>query len=223
MYFSKPNSDRPGFTQHHFSLLKVQQRVQQKNGAGFTLIELLISIAIVGILSAMMFSNFSKEKDRNALKGFVQQLQTDLQGAQINAQGGVQTTGVTSLLGYGISLNGSGYTVFAGQNITARYDTPLSPTLPDIITRTVNIPTGTGVLISKFDGINSTGTVIGGSRLDVQYLTPNGSAKIAYNNGFTDFNSAIIYINSTKLNVCYAITVTAGVGTISQKQLASSC
>lgn len=185
----------------------------------FTLIELLISIAIVGILSAMMFNNFAKEKDRNAIKGIVHKLQTDLQGIQTNAQSGVQTTGATSLLGYGIAIptGGATYRVFAEQNNSGRYDV-VDPA--DISLRVVTLPTG--VTVSKITGIPASTTVTTYTGLDVLYKTPNGTATIT-NPGYGALSSAVIYIKSTKLNLCYAITVTAGVGTISQKQLSASC
>ena len=47
-----------GFTQHHFSKLRVTgQLTIKKSGAGFTLIELLVVVAIIGLLSTIILVN----------------------------------------------------------------------------------------------------------------------------------------------------------------------
>lgn len=210
---------RRGFTQPHFFtpiVVPLKFRFARKSGAGFTLVELLISIAITGFLAALMFNNFSKEKDRNALKTTVHQLQTEIQKMQTNAQGGVVTgTGVP--LGYGVNIpsagasSGTSFIVFADQ---AGNDFRRNSGDTDI--RTYTLPTG--VVIKKITDGSSTIY----NRLDVVFATPNGTAIITGSTGSAP-SVAVIFIQSTKLNVCYAITVTANVGTVSQRQLATPC
>lgn len=211
-----------GFTQHHFFspiVASLKFRFESKSGAGFTLVELLISIAITGFLAALMFNNFSKEKDRNALKTTVHQLQTEIQKMQTNAQGGVVTgSGVPK--GYGVYIpqagsSGSSIVVFADQA-----GTDFRHNSGDTDIRTYTLPTG--VTINKL----SNGSAASYTTLDIVFATPNGTAKVTGNiapsNADTP-NVASIYIKSSKLNVCYAITVTKDVGTVSQRQLTSSC
>ena len=188
-------------------LLPSKQRVSKKSGAGFTLIELLISIAIVGILSALMFSNFSQEKDRNDLKTTVHQLQTDFQTMQTNAQGGV-VMGASVPAGYGINLTSTtSYILYAdnspalGDNkYTAGSDTPV---------RTTSFPSSTGVSISK---------ITPSTAKNIIFSSPNGTAKITDSDGSSVTSPVVLFLKSTKLNVCYSITITAGVGTVSQKK-----
>ncbi len=206
-----------GFTQHHFVNmtrtqpiktlgnieLKYKLHLHRQSGAGFTLIELLIVIAITGILTAMMFSDFSKEKDRNAIKAAVHQLQTDIQAMQTNAQGGVVTGGVVPK-GYGVYLNKSQsyYLLFADldnfgwKSLTG--DTKLQQrALPA--------------------GVNITGLEIY-SDMNIVFTSPNGNAALAATGGGA-ISVVTVTIKSDKLSICYAITVTANVGTVSQRRL----
>lgn len=63
---------------------------RSKCGTGFTLIELLIVIAIIGILSTIIFSNFAQEKKRGDIKSAADALAADLQAMQADAQGGIR-------------------------------------------------------------------------------------------------------------------------------------
>lgn len=174
----------------------------------FTLLELMITIAISGIITAMMFSNFAAEKDRNNLKASVRQLQVDLQAAQTNAQSGILDNGVTTR-GYGIWLRAgdSSYTQFSDQDGNLLHAGAGSE---DRLTR--NFPSG--VVIKKVCGSTAAGTTA-----DMVFTRPSGMATTYCGSAQP---STTIIIGSGKLSVCYAITVVANVGTVSQRQV-SSC
>ncbi|MEK7637055.1 MAG: hypothetical protein AAB402_01515 [Patescibacteria group bacterium] len=191
----------------------------------------MISIAIIGILTAIIFTNFSQEKDRNALKSAVHQLQTDLQAMQTNAQGGV-LTGNTVQNGYGIYFNKAnflpsppnpssryGYILFADATTdTLGYlENPSTPS-PDTNINTRVFPLG--ISIPRL--ADAVGTSY--SRVDLVFVKPDGRASI---NAFKESGgndtptSVTVTLKSAKLDICYAITVTANVGTVSKRQLAS--
>jgi prepilin-type N-terminal cleavage/methylation domain-containing protein len=168
---------------------------------GFTLLELMISIAITGILTAMVFTNFSQEKERNALKNAINQIQTDLQAAQASAQGGVLYNGAVQL-GYGVSLttNGTSHTTYRIDTVNSR---------PTVLTRTY--ATNGGVQIVAISGLQSPHTT-----MNIDYAVPSGNASLTDGPA-----STTITLKNTKLNICYAITVTSYVGTVSQRRLTS--
>lgn len=171
----------------------------------------MISIAIIGILTAIIFTNFSQEKDRNALKSAVHQLQTDLQAMQTNAQAGVVTSGYT-VGGYGLWLtmsNVDSYKLFVDvQGTTLNLYDSGDPTLTDR-----RLPAN--VIILRLSGVSNSF-----DWANVVYRTPNASAVFSIDH---DQISSIltIVLKHTTLNVCYAVTVTANVGTVSKRQLAS--
>lgn len=174
----------------------------------FTLLELMITIAISGIITAMMFSNFASEKDRNNLKAAVRQLQVDLQASQTSAQSGILDNGVTTR-GYGIWLRAgdSQYTKFSDQDGNFLH---AAGNTEDRQTRIFP----SGVVIRKVCNSTSAGTTV-----DMVFSRPNGTATTYCG---TAQPTTTIIIGSGKLSVCYAITVVANVGTVSQRQI-SSC
>lgn len=173
----------------------------RKSGAGFTLLELLITIAISGILTAMMFTNFSKEKDRNNLKAAVRQVQTDLQAMQTNAQAGL-AQGASVPNGYGIYIAGAGstYTLFSDMNANNQYTAG-----EEIRSRT--LPGATDVAIKPSSSL-----------LSILFTKPNGKAVITPS---APGIPATLYLRSDRLKICYAITVTSNVGTVSSRQLSA--
>lgn len=187
----------------------------RKSGAGFTLLELLITIAISGILTAMMFTNFSKEKDRNNLKAAVRQVQVDLQATQNKAQAGVTLSGFSVVpTGHGfVPLTSISYKLFANTLVCTDGVTPcddntdcgaqtcLSTTAEkEPVTRT--LPGAGDVTISPSSGLN------------ILFTKPNGKA--VFN---PPASPTTLYLKSDRLKICYAITVTAYVGTVSSRQI----
>lgn len=61
--------------------------------SGLSLIEILVSIAIISILTSITFSGFSREQRKSLIRRIAEQLQVDLQAAQIKAQSAVAYTG----------------------------------------------------------------------------------------------------------------------------------
>lgn len=175
---------------------------------GFTLIELLVTIAITSILAVIMFTNFSKEKDRNAIKAAVHQIQTDLQTLQTNAQSGVLYNGVAQL-GYGLyAAMPSGTVVLFGDTNGNKLKDAAEPI---IATRQFS----SGVILERV--LEGTYT-----SLTITYGAPNGAAQLTGTVASTNTTISprtTLKLKSNKLNLCYAVTVTAGVGTVSQKQL----
>lgn len=185
---------------------------------GFTLLELLVTIAISGILTAMMFTDFSKEKYRNNLKAAVRQVQVELQGAQTKAQAGLLLSGFSVVPnGYGfLILNGTSYNLFANtlvctgggsipcdDNTDCGAQTCSSGSVDmDLATRT--LPGAGDITIAP---VNQ----------KIEFTKPNGRAVITN----PSVPTATLYLKSTKLNICYAITVTANVGTVSSRQLSN--
>ncbi len=179
----------------------------------FTLLELMVTIAITGFLTTILFSTFSLEKNRNFIKSSVRTLQNDFQAMQTNAQSGV-LTGAVVPAGYGVYVPNAGTTGTLGTTYIIFADTDNSGTrnsntLEDI--RTVTFTTASGVRISKISGAYT--------QLDTVYSTPNGTALITGLTIPVHPTSATLYLKRTKPDVCYAVTITAGVGTISQKKL----
>jgi len=198
------------------------------NHRAFTLLELMVSVAITGLLSAIIFSSFSQEKNRNALKSTVATLQADIQAMQTNAQGGVILGLPTEPQGYGVSLPTSGplngtYTTFGDRNGNKIYDDSTT----DAFVKRVTFSVPQGVSINKITGIIGINPPITyTTRFDVDFIKPNGTAILRGVAGATIQNPdiATIYLVSSKLsNVCYAITITSGVGTVSQKKFSSAC
>ncbi len=74
---------RAGFAQPHFFSSK------KKSGAGFTLIELLITIAISGIITAIVFTGLRSEQQRSAAKDAADRIQVELQGLQNKMQSAI--------------------------------------------------------------------------------------------------------------------------------------
>lgn len=61
----------------------------KKSGAGFTLIELLITIAISGIITAIVFTGLRSEQQRSAAKDAADRIQVELQGLQNKIQSAI--------------------------------------------------------------------------------------------------------------------------------------
>lgn len=187
---------------------------------GFTLIELMFTIAIIGILTVIIFSNFSKERDRNALKEVVNQTQNDIQILQTNAQAGVSVAGATPN-GFGITFataSPSSSTTFADG---LPGDNWWNGAAPDTLVRTRSFNPDITIIRLTAGSTLSTAAY---SRADALFQAPNGKAVITATllaGGPTSPASIGIVFKSTKLGVCYAIVINGNVGTVSKRQYIS--
>lgn len=197
------------------------QRRIFKHRSGMTLQELLVSMAIVGFLTVIVFSTFSKSKDIGALKSVSRKLVIDLQGAQISAQGGVLFNGNTTY-GYGVYLQSatSSYTIFADA-VTSQNQVYNAGT--DYLIKTVSLPTGsTGITVEKL--LAGTDTV-NRSPAHIFFRSPNGTGQM-YFTGATPVNPVAIgkiRLRSTKLAVCYDVEITTNVGTVRENRKPPAC
>lgn len=197
------------------------------------MIELLITAAIVGILSAIIFGNFLRERPRTELKNTVQRLQADLRAMQTNAQGGVVTNG-TKRFGYGVYFfpsytvpsppsppNTYGYPTYADgfrlvstDDFSEGFHEGTEPPDADLTKR----PFPTNVRIEQL----SDGAGTNYNRADVVYTVPNGRAVV---NALTPAGSwqkpttLRVTLKNSRINVCYSIEVTTPIGSVSTRQL----
>jgi prepilin-type N-terminal cleavage/methylation domain-containing protein len=158
----------------------------------FTLIELLISIAIVGILAGMMFTNFSKEKARNELKEGVQKIQADLKAQQTNAQAGVKVgSGIPSQYSVNLTTGSNTYTLTGDATVIRTVS--LSPKVP----------------INHFATSSTT--------LSINFASPNGKASFTG----SSLAKETVTLKHATLNLCYAFDITANVGTVTVRSIGS--
>lgn len=202
-------------------------RSSARRRTGFTIIETLITVTIIGILSAIVFGDFIRQRPRAELKGVVRQLQNDLQAMQTNAQGGVAIAGVAQN-GFGVYLsntfflpapfpaNTKGYVMYgdAKTGSVGLHDSGAPDT--DLTYRA--FPKNV-----DFTRLTDSGGAKNYSRADVVYAVPNGRAVVtAYLTDWETPGAFRIIIKQSKINVCYSIDVASPIGTVSSTQL-SSC
>ncbi|MBI2984293.1 MAG: prepilin-type N-terminal cleavage/methylation domain-containing protein [Candidatus Kerfeldbacteria bacterium] len=190
--------------------------------AGLTLVELLISIAVIGILSSIVFVGFYQDRERSAVKRAAEQLQVDVQSAQNRAQSGVLTGGSLPA-GYGVHFDVATpdrYLIFAdalsgsppaGDN---EYRPPPGGT--DTIVTTVILPSRVvvhriGVISLTFD------------RGSAVFSVPNAQSTLRVwdaGGAASTPSSLPITLRQTRANLCYSVTIVPS-GTVSQRQLDS--
>ena len=76
--------------------------------SGFTLIELLVVLAIIGVMSSMVFVNFSGSESRFALKRAVYQVAQDIRETEemaLSSAGEVVCDAPKKICGYGLEFN----------------------------------------------------------------------------------------------------------------------
>lgn len=207
-------------------------RFSAKRRPAFTLLELMITTVIMGILVAIIFGNYSRERPRADLKAAIQRLQDDLKSMQSKAQGGVLTSGVKRF-GYGVYFNKS-YTVPSPPNPANTFGYPtyadgLNPGIPqsegyhenteppdfDIFKR----PFPKDIRILHIYDAGATEY----TRADAVYTVPNGRMTINAFPGPVQLTTLRIILKHYRINQCYMVTIVAPIGTVSTRQLTTSC
>lgn len=200
---------------------------------GFTLIELLVTIAIIGILTVILFANFANDQPRNAIKAATTQLVTNLQRAQTSAQSGVIPSGLTDTAsGYGVAFR-TGNAALASCPWKNQYvlfaDLPkgsadrtfnCNPLTSDVVMQNVALPSNVEVVRLADSGGQTT------SWLFVVFSYPTGTVSFAHNGGsFNDASAtAEIVLKNTKINACYsAILTKAGPTPVINKRQLVNC
>lgn len=78
------------------------------NYRGFTTLELLTVIAIIGIMSSVLFVSLSPQKTSKELENAARQFTTDVKALQRSVLNGTSPSGVTEIVcGHGIYTNGT--------------------------------------------------------------------------------------------------------------------
>jgi prepilin-type N-terminal cleavage/methylation domain-containing protein len=158
---------------------------------GFTIAELLTVVIIIGILSAVVFSNYGGSNKTMALGRASQQLAQDLRRAQQMSMGSLSgVAGVTA--GYGMYfINASSGSPSSLSYIIFRNDTKASlnasyvNSSSDPTVETINIEKGI-----KICDIKVNGTTLGSNPLSVFFLPPDPITYI--NGGYVGSTASIV-------------------------------
>lgn len=199
-----------------FSLNK--QAIQKKHG--FTLIELLISVAIIGILTAIVVVKYKSFDSTVLLKSTAYEVALALRESQVKTMSATRgTTGFDFPRGVTFTTAASGkqsYIAFQFRSIlttdgTPRYD--ISEPNPDLAVSLATSTMGRTVQVSDLCITPSSGSeVCGLNRLDISYKRPEFKAIIYGVKGATIYDtniaSASIKINSAN-NITNVFVVTA--------------
>lgn len=204
------------------------------NRRGFTMVELLVSIAIIGILTAVFISGISQQKNISIARRTAEQITADIQASQNRALSGQIVSG-SRPAGFGARFqqNAPEYYVYADANATT---TPCSQVGIYNAVATACSPADTTLTTRTFDAtmrvtrISLTGTDGGGNQLtcnnqqyaDANYSVPNASTKLTtslFGCTIVNTQTVTVTVRNSRLNLCYAVTVTATSGTVSSRSL----
>lgn len=185
--------------------------------SGFTLIELIISIAIITIISSVLFINFANQNRRTAVRQAANQIALDLQKMYSDAQAGKLQAGST-VRGYGLSFettqtsynrffdslalpDGDGYFTNSSELIASR-SLPLSPDIE----------------ISAIQEMLTAGGSIARTRADLLYGVPGASVTVRTGNPMPlsiTTNRIIITVRHTTLTTLFdCVSVTPSIGAV---------
>ncbi len=221
-------------------------RFSVKSRPGFTLIELLISIAIIGILTGIMMVGINQQKNISLARRTAEQLQNDIQAMQNNALSGQIVTG-TTVGGFGVFINqgSSTYKLFAdalgicsnaaSQTCTLNTECPSGGSCQpsgytrllydtsapaDPVSQTTAL--STPMYISSLVGTRmSNGTTSNYLRADLVYSRPSANLTI-FGDAADALSSLTVKLKNIKLNICYAVTITAASGTVTNRQFTTA-
>lgn len=198
---------------------------------GFTLLEIMISVAIIGVLTIMVFVAFANEQSRNAAKRLAENIQIAIQEQQAAAQSGLTVSGVQpGAFGLAFSTGNAipqttpmvlRYIIFGdglgGGAMQQEYDNPAE------YIRNVNLPTNLRILSLVSNGVSY-------GRADITFDVPDGSvilkAYVTTPPYVTLATPLVITVRQTTDNICYSVTIQPKFGTVSRRlidTLSPSC
>jgi prepilin-type N-terminal cleavage/methylation domain-containing protein len=173
----------------------------QSKTAGFTLIELLISVAIIGIITAIVLLKYSSFDSTTIMKGTAYEIALALREAQVKSVSVVRTDDNTFDNPYGISFTPGANTVASKEYHAFRYDdendvTKFNPKYDiDDEDNTKARDVGSGITLERGMYIKSV-CVTGGAgdrcdieRLDISFRRPEFNA-LFFAEGYGDGTDA---------------------------------
>ena len=94
------------------------------SNSGFSIIELVVSVAIIGMMAGLFFTNYRGGGIKTDLIGTVQKLASDIRLAQNFSLGTKEFNGITPRGGWGVHIdnNSNNYFIFADDNGNYEYD-----------------------------------------------------------------------------------------------------
>ena len=128
----------------------VRPSAKRQHQHGFSLIELLIVFVIAAILFVVGFVNLGRPQANATISGSIDTLLTDLKAQQSQAMVG-GTSGLATAQAYGLYVQSSSYTVFAGTSYSAGNATNFVLTMPTGVSLSTTLPSST-VVFSKGTG-----------------------------------------------------------------------
>lgn len=225
--------------------------MQSRTKPAFTLVELMVSVAIIGILTAIIFVSFRNDQKRNDAKRAAEQLQVDIQDIQIMAQSG-RVLNQTKLCFGGLNDGGActdstqcpapvattatcisraplRYGVYITKNAT-NYRTYADifggvnyvlDTPPDVVLLTRSFQSHLKIVDIQAYGTN---VPIGyvPFGVDISFDSPTAAVTLRGRPSAVLADNVVLTVQQTQAKICYSITVDRLTGTVSRRQLASS-
>lgn len=182
---------------------------------GFTLIELIISIAIITIISAVLFINFANQNRRAAVKQAANQIALDLQKAYADAQAGKLQAGST-VRGYGLSFQTTQTSYNRFFDSLAFPDGSFTDSSELIASR--SLPISPDIEISAIQEMPTAGGPIARTRADLLYGVPGASVTVRTGNPTPlsiTTNRIIITVRHKTLTTLFnCVSVTPSIGAV---------